>query len=151
MHYIARVYTNDQGRVSILSTLWVSTLVLSYVDLSCMCQLSLTYTTRRCSFIFVSVHQTAAVAVWVVFELSMRKEYIPAIREELSVVADSIDNDGIQRLSYEALRRSTTLDSFIREVFRTKGDTLSVIRATTRDVPLGEHIIPKGFPSLIVV
>ena len=81
----------------------------------------------------------------------MRKEYIPAIREELSVVADSIDNDGIQRLSYEALRRSTTLDSFIREVFRTKGDTLSVIRATTRDVPLGEYIIPKGLPSLIMV
>ena len=38
VHYIARMYTNDQGRVSILSTLWVSTLVLAYVDLSCMRQ-----------------------------------------------------------------------------------------------------------------
>ena len=151
VHYIARMYTDDQGHVSILSTLWVSTLVLAYVDLSCMPQFALTYTTRRCSFIFASVHQTTAVAVWVVFELSKRKKYIPAIREELSVVADSIDNNGIQRLSYEALRRSTTLDSFIREVFRTKGDTLSVIRATTHDIPLGEHIIPKGLQFFVMV
>jgi len=42
VHYIARMYTDDQGHVSILSTLWVSTLVLGYVDLSCMRLFSLT-------------------------------------------------------------------------------------------------------------
>ncbi|KAL4075466.1 cytochrome P450 [Scleroderma citrinum] len=124
IHYIARMYTDDQGHLSVFSTLWVSTFVLA--------------------FIFASVHQTAAVTVWVVFELSLRKEYIPVIREELSIVADNIDHSGIQRLSYESLRRTTVLDSFVREVLRTKGDTLSIIRETIRDVPLGEYTIPKN-------
>ncbi|KAI6035883.1 cytochrome P450 [Pisolithus marmoratus] len=124
VHYIARMYTNSQGRVSILSAMWVSTLVLV--------------------FIFASVHQTAAVAVWVVFELSIRKEYSAPIREELSAVVDSMDSSGIQKLSYDALRRATVLDSFVREVLRTKGDTLSMVRETTRDVPLAGYTIPKG-------
>ena len=143
------MYTDDQGHVSILSTLWVSTLILAYVSRANMH--IFTYPETTLSFIFASVHQTAAVVVWVVFELSVRKEYIPAIREELFVVADNIDDCGIQRLSYEALRRSTVLDSFIREVLRTKGDTLSVVRETTHDVSLGEYTIHKGLSFLIVL
>ncbi|KAL4075458.1 cytochrome P450, partial [Scleroderma citrinum] len=123
LHYAARVCANTQGTVSFLSTIWLSVVMLT--------------------FIFASVHQTASVAVWIMYELAMRRKYIPAIQEELSIVADSIDNDGVQRLSYEALRRATVLDSFIREVLRLKGDTLGVVRGTTGDIPLGGYVIPK--------
>ncbi|KIJ58753.1 hypothetical protein HYDPIDRAFT_119272 [Hydnomerulius pinastri MD-312] len=118
LHYIARIYADGQGKVSFLGVVWLSILILA--------------------FIFASVHQTASVVVWVMFELSTRPE------EELSAVADSVDNTGAHRLSYESLRRASTLDSFVREVLRFKGDTLSLTRETTRDVPLGEFVIPKG-------
>ncbi|KIN93572.1 hypothetical protein M404DRAFT_35974 [Pisolithus tinctorius Marx 270] len=124
VHYIARMYTDSQGHVSILSAMWVSTLVLA--------------------FIFASVHQTAAVAVWVVFELSIRKEYLASAQEELSAIADGIDSSGVHKLTYDTLRRSTVLDSFIREVLRTKGDTLSAARETVRDVSLAGYTIPEG-------
>ncbi|KAI5992844.1 cytochrome P450 [Pisolithus marmoratus] len=124
VHYIASMYADSQGRVSISSAIWVSILIIA--------------------FIFVSVHQTAASAVWVVFELSIRKEYLPFVEEELSAVADNINSDGVHRLSYDSLCRSTVLDSFVREVLRTKVDSLGIVRETTRDVPLGGYIIPKG-------
>lgn len=124
VHYVARMYTDSQGHVSILSAMWVSTLVLA--------------------FIFASVHQTAAVAVWVVFELSIQKEYLASVQEELSAIADGIDSGGVHKLTYDALRRSTVLDSFIREVLRTKGDTLSAARETVRDVSLAGYTIPEG-------
>ncbi|KAI5995715.1 cytochrome P450, partial [Pisolithus marmoratus] len=125
VHYITRMYANSEGRISILSAVWVSIVVLG--------------------FIFASVHQTASVAVWVVFELTTRKEYLAAIREELLATVDAVDSSGIHRLSYDALRRSTVLDSFVREVLRTKGDTLSIARETIRDVPLAGYTIPKGY------
>lgn len=94
------------------------------------------------------MHQTAAVAVWVMYELAVRREYIPAIREELLIVSESIDSSGVHRLSYEALRRAVTLDSFIREVLRLKGDTLGMARGTVNDVHLDKYIIPKGLCCL---
>lgn len=78
------------------------------------------------SFIFISVHQTAT-----------------TIREELFALTDCNDDD-VPNLSYDVLRRTTFLDSFIREVLRLKGDTLSLIRGTTRDIPLAAYTIPKG-------
>ncbi|KAJ7877461.1 cytochrome P450 [Mycena leptocephala] len=72
--------------------------------------------------IFASVHQTASVAVWVVFELA---------------------------------RQATWLDSFIREVMRTKGDTLNVCRLRlptpiSADIPSpkGNHLV---FPFATLV
>ncbi|KAI6042164.1 cytochrome P450 [Pisolithus marmoratus] len=129
IHYIAGMYADTQGRVSIASAIWVFILIIA--------------------FIFASVQQTAASAVWVIFELSIRKEYLPSIGEELSTVADSIDSDGIHRLSYDSLCRSHVLDSFVREVLRTRVDSLDMIRETTRDVLLGGYTIPKG-PVLLI-
>lgn len=78
------------------------------------------------------------------YEICLRKENTSAIREELSTIADSIDSNGVHKLSYEGLRRATFLDSCIREALRLKGNTVSVIRTTTRDVRVGEYTIPKG-------
>ncbi|KAG6333297.1 hypothetical protein ID866_5793 [Astraeus odoratus] len=128
LHYAARMYTNSEGAISLPSVLWLSVVMLA--------------------FIFASVHQTAGVAVWVMYELSLRKEYIPVIREELSIIADSIDKTGVHRLSYEALRRATFLDAFTREVLRLKGDTLSLFRVTTGDVSLGGYTIPEGVAAV---
>lgn len=48
------------------------------------------------------------------------------------------------RLTAASLREAHLLDSFIREVMRLKGDTISTMRYTTCDAPLGEYVIPKG-------
>ncbi|KAI6042165.1 cytochrome P450 [Pisolithus marmoratus] len=143
VHYIASMYADSQGRVSVSSAVWVSILIIAYVELGRELD-SHKLTWKYVSFIFVSVHQTAASVVWVVFELSIRKEYLPSIGEELSAVADNINADGVHRLSYDSLCRSTVLDSFVREVLRTKVDSLGIVRETTRDAPLGGYIIPKG-------
>lgn len=86
---------------------------------------------------------SAVVAVWVMFELAARPSYIPAIREELFSVAEPSE-DGSVQLSYDSLRRARHLDSFIREVMRLKGDTLSTTRFALEDVPMGGYVIPKG-------
>lgn len=82
--------------------------------------------------------------VWTVFELSNRPEYIPKLREEMQSNAPTDPATGHPIMTYAALRGAVHLDSFIREVFRTKGDTLSACRMTTRDVELGGYTIPKG-------
>lgn len=77
------------------------------------------------------------------YELAARPSYIPAIREELSAVLEPMP-DGSTNLSYESLRNAVHLDSFIREVLRLKGDTLSTTRQTVQDVVMGQYVIPKG-------
>ncbi|KAF5341358.1 hypothetical protein D9758_016811 [Tetrapyrgos nigripes] len=91
--------------------------------------------------IFASVHQTAILIVWVLFELAKQPQFLETFRKE---VADQIDEDGDLCLNYAALKDARHLDSFIREVMRTKGDTLLTARLTTADVPLAGYIIPKG-------
>ncbi len=54
------------------------------------------------------------------------------------------DDNGKLRLTARSLREARLMDSFIREVMRLKGDTISTMRYTTTDVPLGDVIIPKG-------
>ena len=77
------------------------------------------------------------------YELATRPEYVPAIREELSTIVGTAA-DGSATLSYESLRDAVHLDSFIREVMRLKGDTLSTARETIQDVVMGQYVIPKG-------
>ncbi|KAL0062153.1 hypothetical protein AAF712_010995 [Marasmius tenuissimus] len=113
----ARKYVDhSQGQIGVLDRLWILTVVLG--------------------MIFASVHQTAVVMVWIAFELAKRPEDVKLIREEM-------DREGMS-MRYASLRRFEYLDSFIREVMRTKGDTLSTVRMTTMDVPLGGYIIPSG-------
>ncbi|KAG6829365.1 hypothetical protein H0H93_014489, partial [Arthromyces matolae] len=85
----------------------------------------------------------SAVIVWVLYEMAVRREVLPAIREELSNIIEIDCESGKPSLTYNSLRNAEVLDSFIREVFRLKGDTIAVVRLTTQDVPLGGYIIPK--------
>lgn len=123
LRYLGRMFAREDGTVSAVDTFW------------CMCLML--------SLIFASVHQTAVVAVWVMYELASRPTYIPAIREELLAVAE-LQADGSHYLSYDSLRNARLLDSFIREVMRLKGDTLGVCRQTVQDTPMGQYVIPKG-------
>lgn len=110
------------------------------------------------SLIFASVHQTyasqlfhfsisaqfkhsAVVIVWVIFELAKRPEFAEAFRAETVYETDA---EGKLRLSHASTKNAEHLDSFIREVMRTKGDTLSTVRQTIVDAPLGGYIVPKG-------
>ncbi len=83
----------------------------------------------------------AVVIVWVLFELAKRPEFVKDIRAE--VVLETGDN-GTHSLTYASLRNAERLDSFIREVMRTKGDTLSTVRQTVVDTRLGGYTIPRG-------
>jgi len=126
---LARENTRPDGTLPILTRVWILTLLLG--------------------LIFASVHQTATVIVWVLFKLAKRQEYLPALREELEslVICDPIT--GIPKsITNEDLRAARHLDSFIREVMRTKGDTLSTVRITTTDAPLGGYVIPRGYPVI---
>ncbi|KAE9408989.1 cytochrome P450 [Gymnopus androsaceus JB14] len=93
--------------------------------------------------VFASIHQTSAVVIWVVYELALRRECLPVIRKELDRILETDISTNKRTLTYSSLRNAEYLDSFIREVMRLKGDTLAVIRMTTRDVKLGNYIIPK--------
>ena len=86
---------------------------------------------------------STVVSQWVLYQLAVRPEYLGPLREELSRVLEE-DEDGSLRLTAASLREARLLDSFIREVMRLKGDTISTMRYTTCDVPLGNVIIPKG-------
>ncbi|KAK0187393.1 cytochrome P450 [Armillaria mellea] len=86
----------------------------------------------------------AVVIIWVIFEVAVRPEDIFIFRAELNDVLEVDADNGRPTLTYSSLKNAERLDSFIREVLRTKGDTLSTIRLTTRDVAIGGYIIPKG-------
>ncbi|KAG6809497.1 hypothetical protein H0H87_011854 [Tephrocybe sp. NHM501043] len=86
----------------------------------------------------------SSVIIWVVYEMAVRREMLPALREELSNILEVDCDSGEPTLTYASLRNAELLDSFIREVFRMKGDTLSIVRLTTKDVSLGSSVIPKG-------
>ncbi|KAJ7157267.1 cytochrome P450 [Mycena filopes] len=94
--------------------------------------------------IFASVHQTASVVVWVIFEIAMRPEYLKALRDEVQNHLDPVTHDFDPSNVGDALQKAVWLDSFIREVMRTKGDTLAICRMTTGDIHLGDYTIPKG-------
>ncbi|KAJ7811771.1 cytochrome P450 [Mycena olivaceomarginata] len=112
------------GSVGFTSFLWIMSMLLG--------------------LIFASVHQTASVVVWVVFEIAKRPEYLKALRDELHNNVDPVTNDLDPSNIGEAIQKATLLDSFIREVMRTKGDTLATCRLTTADVHLAGYTIPKG-------
>ncbi|KIY71972.1 cytochrome P450 [Cylindrobasidium torrendii FP15055 ss-10] len=118
----ARRYVDTRtGKISFWDRVWVLSIVLG--------------------LIFASVHQTAVVIVWVIFELAKRPEFAEGFRAE---TVYETDTDGKLRLSHASTKNAERLDSFIREVMRTKGDTLSTVRQTTVDAPLGGYIVPKG-------
>jgi cytochrome P450 len=84
------------------------------------------------------------VIIWVVYELGVRRENLPLLRQELVDILEMDPVSGKPTLTYSSLRNAERLDSFIREVMRMKGDTLTIFRLTTKDAPLGGYIIPKS-------
>jgi cytochrome P450 len=69
---------------------------------------------------------------------------LKALREEIHSHVDPVTNELDPSNIGEAIQKATWLDSFIREVMRTKGDTLNVCRLTAADTNLGGYTIPKG-------
>lgn len=90
---------------------------------------------------------SAVVIMWVVCELAKRPEYIQEFRADTFT---ETSEDGAQRLTYASLQNAERLDSFIREVMRTKGDTLSTVRQTVSDTALAGYVIPKGMIHRII-
>ncbi|UZJ53961.1 hypothetical protein CBS101457_003281 [Exobasidium rhododendri] len=117
-------YRNSKtGQISLLNFIWCAIICLGVI--------------------FASIHQTAVVAVWCIFNLAKRQdEYLGDIRAEMKQHLES-DAEGNTDLSMESLRNLTKLDSFIREVMRIKGDTFAPVRYTTKDVQVGQYIIPQ--------
>lgn len=95
---------------------------------------------RNC---FLTFNCRTVVSQWVLFQLAVHPEYLEPLREELSRISEQ-NEDGTFHLTFASLREARLLDSFIREVMRLKGDTISTMRYTTCDVPLGDVVIPKG-------
>lgn len=83
----------------------------------------------------------SVVIIWVILEFARRSDVVPGIKEEFLPETGS---DGALQITYATLRNAERLDSFIREVMRMKGDTLSTVRLTIRDVKLGGYLIPLG-------
>ncbi|EHY54817.1 hypothetical protein ABEF92_005245 [Exophiala dermatitidis] len=95
--------------------------------------------------IFASVHQTVVAGFWVLIKLAEKQdEYLPAIQEQWNAVAPANES-----LTVKKLNELTLLDSFIREVLRTKGDTWGPVRQTTRPVRVGPYVLPKNAMCLV--
>lgn len=121
---VAKHRNKRTGKLSFFNFIWCSTI--------CM------------GIIFASVHQTAVVAVWCIMNLCYRQdEYLNEIRTEMTEYIQS-DDQGDYHLSISSLRNLTKMDSFIREVMRTKGDTFAPVRYTLQDVQVGKYKIPKN-------
>lgn len=97
--------------------------------------------------IFASIHQTAVAGFWILIKLTQKQdEYLPAIREELDAVAPAGEPLTLKKLS-----QLTLLDSFIREVLRTKGDTWGPIRQTTKRVHIGPYVLPANAMCMVLI
>lgn len=82
--------------------------------------------------------------VWVVFKLATSPEYLDSIRQEMKEYVDPETGNISPSCTYRALKGANHLDAFIREVMRTKGDTLMPCRSTTHDMLLADYAIPRG-------
>jgi len=97
--------------------------------------------------IFASIHQTVVAGFWVLIKLVEKQdEYLPQIRAEWERVASEPQCMTVRQLSQLSL-----LDSFIREVLRTKGDTWGPVRQTTRPVRVGPYILPKNAMCIVLI
>ncbi|KZT73374.1 cytochrome P450 [Daedalea quercina L-15889] len=123
LYFIVKAYASGNRRIGLFRRVYIGVLLL------CL--------------IFAAVHTTTVVSQWVLFQLAVHPEYLGPLREELLRIREE-DESGAMRLTAASLREAHLLDSFIREVMRLKGDTISTMRYTTCDAALGEYVIPKG-------
>ncbi|KAJ7608774.1 cytochrome P450 [Roridomyces roridus] len=134
LEYLAyRHASKADGKLAFPAFLWIMSLLLGIIFAS-------------------NSNQSASVVVWVIFELALRPEYLQVLREEIP--ADPLTHQLDASNIGDAIQRAVWLDSFIREVMRTKGDTLSTCRLTTTDAKVAGYVIPKGhlvFPLATLV
>lgn len=97
--------------------------------------------------IFASIHQTAVAAFWILIKLTQKQdEYLPALRDEWKQI-----NPAGECLDVKKLAQLTLLDSFIREVLRTKGDSWGPVRQTTQPVRVGPYVLPKNALCMVLI
>ncbi|KAF7719853.1 Uncharacterized protein PECH_007759 [Penicillium ucsense] len=97
--------------------------------------------------IFASIHQTAVAGFWMLIRLAEKQdEYLPEIQKQW---ASLISETG--SLNVKTLNQMTLLDSFMREVLRTKGDSWGPIRSTRKPVQIGRYMLPKDAMCMILV
>ncbi|KAL5361927.1 cytochrome P450 [Aspergillus floccosus] len=97
--------------------------------------------------IFASIHQTVVAGLWILIKLTQKQDkYLPALREEWERV-----NPTGECLNVKKLTQLTLLDSFIREVLRTKGDTWGPVRQTTQPVRVGPYVLPKNALCMVLI
>ncbi|RAQ60846.1 hypothetical protein COH20_010920 [Aspergillus flavus] len=113
------------GRIGFKSRLWIFGLVVV--------------------FIFASVHQTVSITMWTMFQLALHPENQDITRREIH---DLTRRDFVpipmSELNMRTLRKASCTDSFIREVFRMKGDAVNLVRMARKGVQVGDYIVPKG-------
>lgn len=85
--------------------------------------------------------------VWVLCEIALRPDY----QKELYTEVQDIFTDGPENLTHDDLQGAVRLDSFIREVMRTKGDTFSTVRMTMHDTVFDGYLIPKGQSTFLQI
>ncbi|KAF7302853.1 hypothetical protein MKEN_01247500 [Mycena kentingensis (nom. inval.)] len=124
LEYLAFKHAREDGTISRGGFMWILSIVQTLV--------------------FASVHQTASVAAWVMFEIAKRPEYLEKLRTEAFSLADPVTHEFEPSSINETLQKAVLLDAFIREVLRTKGDMLTVCRRTMEDVQIGGCTVPKG-------
>lgn len=96
--------------------------------------------------IFDSIHQTVVAGFWILIRLAEKQAYLPAIREQWLFV---VPEEG--SISVKTLSQMTLLDSFIRDVFCTKGDSWGPVRQTTKPVQIGPYILPKNALCMVQI
>lgn len=97
--------------------------------------------------IFASIHQTVVAGFWILIRLvEKQEEYLPAIREQWESV---VPENGL--IAVKTLSQMTLLDSFMREVFRTKGDSWGPVRQTTKPLQIGPYILPKNAICMVQI
>jgi len=97
--------------------------------------------------IFASIHQTVVAGFWILIKLTQKQdEYLPAIRHEW----ESVNPHG-ESITVKKLTELTLLDSFMREVLRTKGDSWGPVRQTTKPVRVGPYVLPKDAMCIVLI
>nr|POE53242.1 25-hydroxyvitamin d-1 alpha hydroxylase, mitochondrial [Quercus suber] len=97
--------------------------------------------------IFASIHQTVVAGFGALIQLALKQEeYLPQISQQWDTVAPLHESMTVKKLS-----QLTLLDSFIREVLRTKGDTWGPVRQTTQPVRIGPYVLPKDAMCIVLI
>ncbi|KAA8646104.1 uncharacterized protein ATNIH1004_007530 [Aspergillus tanneri] len=124
LSFLAGKLASKDGHISTVSKIWA--IILCW------------------AFIFASVHQTVVIMTYVVFELARHPECQESILSDLSRSLNWSPSGPPLALTAETLRHVVCAESFIREVLRMKGETITTVRSPRKDLQLAGYFIPRG-------